>query len=71
MSDFYRVITLALIGVNRPGYYRELVNSDAAVYGGSNVGLGGGLASEPVPSHGRPHSLNLTLPPLGLLILKA
>ncbi|MEW5724723.1 MAG: 1,4-alpha-glucan branching protein GlgB [Thermodesulfobacteriota bacterium] len=58
------------LGVNQPGYYRELVNSDAAVYGGSNVGLSGGLWTEYIPSHGRPQSLNLTLPPLGALVLK-
>jgi len=57
------------IGVPRPGYYRELVNTDAAVFGGSNVGNGGGAASEPVPWHGQPHSVALTLPPLAALWL--
>src|SRR5262249_23222311 len=36
------------IGVPRPGYYREALNSDAAMYGGSNVGNGGGVMAEPV-----------------------
>jgi 1,4-alpha-glucan branching enzyme len=58
------------VGVDRPGYYRELINSDSALYGGSNIGLGGGIHAEPIPHHGRPHSLNLTLPPLGMLVLK-
>jgi len=58
------------IGVPAPGYYRELLNSDAAVYGGSNVGNAGGVWAEAVPWHGRPFSLNLTLPPLAVLILK-
>ena len=58
------------VGVPEAGYYRELVNSDAGYYGGGNVGNQGGLSSDPIPAHGRPHSLNLTLPPLGGLILK-
>jgi len=47
-----------------------LMNSDAEIYGGSNVGNGGGLGTEPVPAHGFFHSLRLTLPPLGCLLLK-
>jgi 1,4-alpha-glucan branching enzyme len=58
------------IGVPAPGFYRELMNSDAEIYGGSNVGNGGGLGTEPVPAHGFFHSLRLTLPPLGCLLLK-
>jgi 1,4-alpha-glucan branching enzyme len=57
------------IGVSKPGFYREALNSDAATYGGSNLGNGGGVTAEPVPWHGRPHSIALTLPPLGGLIL--
>jgi 1,4-alpha-glucan branching enzyme len=53
------------VGVPEPGYYAEVLNSDAALYGGSNVGNGGGVSSEPVPWHGKPHSVDLTLPPLG------
>ena len=58
------------IGVPAPGYYRELLNSDAEAYGGSNVGNEGGRHSEEVPSHGHAHSLSLTLPPLAGLLLK-
>lgn len=58
------------IGVPGPGYYRELLNSDASIYGGSNVGLGGGVRAEETVCHGRPYSLRLTLPPLGMLVLK-
>ena len=58
------------IGVAREGQYRELLNSDAEVYGGSNVGNQGVVQTEPMESHGRPHSLLLTLPPLGILVLK-
>jgi len=58
------------IGVPLEGFYREILNSDSAMYGGSNFGLAGGRNSEPVPCHGHSHSLNLSLPPLGMLILK-
>ena len=58
------------IGVPSPGPYIELVNSDADVYGGSNVGNGGVVFTEPIPSHGHEQSLRLTLPPLGFLLLK-
>ena len=53
-----------------PGFYAELLNSDGAVYGGSNVGNGGGVASEPVAAHGFDQSLRLIVPPLGCLLLK-
>jgi 1,4-alpha-glucan branching enzyme len=58
------------IGVPRAGGYSEILNSDAAMFGGSNVGNGGRVEAEPQPAHGRPASLLLTLPPLGVLILK-
>ena len=58
------------IGVPREGYWQELLNSDATCYGGSGVGNLGGLKAETEPTHGRSHSLNLTLPPLGCLIFK-
>jgi 1,4-alpha-glucan branching enzyme len=59
-----------VVGVPEPGRYVELLNSDSAAYGGSNLGNGGGLDTEPTPAHGRPHRLLLTLPPLACLILK-
>jgi 1,4-alpha-glucan branching enzyme len=58
------------IGVPEAGYYAELLNSDAGIYGGGNVGNGGGVASEPVAAHGFDHSLRLVVPPLGCLLLK-
>ncbi len=59
------------IGVPRLGYYRERINTDSMYYGGSNVGNeGGGAHTEPIPSHGRPFSLSLTLPPLATVILE-
>jgi 1,4-alpha-glucan branching enzyme len=58
------------IGVPRPGFYREAVNTDAAVYGGGNIGNLGGVQAEETPSHGQPCSLTLTLPPLATVILE-
>ena len=58
------------IGVPRPGVYREILNTDAGEYGGSGVGNRGGVASEPIPWHGRPHSVSLTLPPLAAVWLQ-
>jgi 1,4-alpha-glucan branching enzyme len=58
------------IGVPESGHYAELLNSDAGVYGGGDVGNGGGVASEPVAAHGFDHSLRLVVPPLGCLLLK-
>ncbi len=55
------------IGAPRPGYYRELLNTDAAVWSGSNVGNAGGVNAEPTPYNGMPHSISITLPPLGVL----
>ena len=62
--DGYRV------GVPAAGGYAELINSDAEVYGGSNVGNGGMVFTEPIPAHGHATSLRLVLPPLGCLLLK-
>ncbi len=58
------------IGVPAAGYYAELLNSDAAAYGGSNAGNDGGRTTEDVAAHGHAQSLSLTLPPLGALFLK-
>ncbi|PJB48377.1 MAG: hypothetical protein CO103_07370, partial [Chloroflexi bacterium CG_4_9_14_3_um_filter_45_9] len=48
----------------------ELINSDSEIYWGSNMGNSGGVYAEDKSCHGRPFSLNLTLPPLSVLILK-
>ena len=58
------------IGVPVGGYYAELLNSDAAIYGGGDLGNGGGVKAEPVPAHGRPFSLVLTVPPLATVVFK-
>jgi 1,4-alpha-glucan branching enzyme len=59
------------VGVPRGGYWAEVLNSDATLYGGSGQGNLGGVEAAPVPVHGRYHSISLTLPPLGVLFLKA
>jgi 1,4-alpha-glucan branching enzyme len=59
------------VGVPRAGRWRELLNSDAYEHGGAGYGNLGGVEAAPVPSHGRPHSLNLTLPPLAAIFLKS
>jgi 1,4-alpha-glucan branching enzyme len=59
------------VGVPHGGYWRELLNSDGREYAGSGMGNLGGVRAEPIPVHGRPFSLNLTLPPLAALFFKA
>jgi 1,4-alpha-glucan branching enzyme len=58
------------IGVPRAAFWRECLNSDAPLYGGSGQGNLGGVDSVPLPAHGRYHSVTLRLPPLGVLFLK-
>jgi 1,4-alpha-glucan branching enzyme len=58
------------VGVPQGGHWRELLNSDAAHYGGSGVGNLGSVRAAPVPAQGRYQSLALTLPPLAVLLLK-
>jgi 1,4-alpha-glucan branching enzyme len=58
------------VGVPAAGYYRELLNSDAAIYGGSNLGNAGGVWTDDLPAHGRPFSISLALPPLATLVLR-
>ena len=59
------------VGVPLAGEWREILNSDATLYGGSGQGNMGGAEAAPVPAHGRMHSLSLTLPPLAVLFFKA
>jgi 1,4-alpha-glucan branching enzyme len=58
------------VGVPSGGYWRELLNSDAGIYGGANRGNDGGVEAEAWQMHGRPFSLNLTLPGLSAVFLK-
>ena len=59
-----------LVGVPDPGHWRERLNSDATLYGGSGIGNQGGVDSVPVAAHGHYHALNLRLPPLAVLVLQ-
>jgi 1,4-alpha-glucan branching enzyme len=53
-----------------PGFYRELLNSDSALYGGGNMGNADGRPSDPTPWHGHQHSISLTVPPLAVVFFK-
>ncbi len=59
------------IGVPNAGWWREVLNSNAELYGGTGQGNYGGVETERVPFQGHQHSLSLTLPPLGVLFLRA
>jgi len=59
------------VGMSEPGQWREVLNSDSRFYGGTDLGNGAApIATQPVGAHGRSHSLALTLPPLGALLLE-
>ncbi len=58
------------IGFPQAGYWREVFNSDAGVYGGSNHGNLGGIHTEDFPRHNQPWSADLTLPPLSVMAFK-
>src|SRR6185436_10768827 len=62
--DNYRV------GVPWRGHWRELLNSDAAIYGGSGLGNLGGVVTTPVAWHGHLQSLNVVAPPLAVVVFK-
>ncbi|MCI0469861.1 MAG: alpha amylase C-terminal domain-containing protein, partial [Nitrospirae bacterium] len=59
-----------MIGVPRGGFWKECLNSDAVIYGGSGQGNLGGAEAVPVSYHGRQFSLSLVLPPLSVVFLK-
>jgi 1,4-alpha-glucan branching enzyme len=58
------------IGVPVSGYWQEILNSDAKIYGGSGQGNLGRVETTPIPYHEKPYSLSLTLPPLATLFFK-
>jgi 1,4-alpha-glucan branching enzyme len=58
------------VGAPAGGFWSEILNSDAPVYGGSGQGNMGGVEAAPFPLHGLSFSLNLTLPPLGIVFMK-
>ncbi len=57
------------IGLPRAGRWREVLNTDAEVYGGGNVGNYGVVNAVAVPSHGQPASAEVAVPPLGTVWL--
>lgn len=59
-----------IVGVPQPGFWREILNSDAGIYGGSDCGNLGGQWARSEGAHGRPYSLSLTLPPLAALYFR-
>jgi 1,4-alpha-glucan branching enzyme len=59
------------IGVPRGGHWTEILNTDAAEYGGSGVGNLGGVEASGEAMHGRPHSLRVTLPPLAAVFFRS
>ena len=58
------------VGVPAHGEWKELLNSDAPMYGGSGQGNLGSVTAAPIPMHGQPYSLNLTLPPLAIIAFR-
>ena len=58
------------IGVSDGGRWDEIFNSDAGLYGGAGHGNLGGVEAVPVSRHGRPYSLDVTLPPLGMVLFR-
>jgi len=58
------------IGAPGAGWYREILNSDSELYGGTNLGNGGGVWATPEPRHNLSHTLTLTVPALSCVVLK-
>jgi 1,4-alpha-glucan branching enzyme len=58
------------IGLPDSGFWREALNSDAEIYGGSNKGNLGGVQAEELRMHNQPYSAALVLPPLSILVFK-
>jgi 1,4-alpha-glucan branching enzyme len=58
------------VGLPTGGWWKEKLNSDGKEYAGSGIGNGGGVMAEPIEQHGRPFSIELTLPPLAAVFLK-
>jgi 1,4-alpha-glucan branching enzyme len=69
-SNFTPVVRKYRMGVPKAGYYKEIFNSDSAHYAGTNVGNFPGVTAELIPFHGRPASIELTLPPLASVVFK-
>ncbi len=58
------------LGVPRKGYWKEIFNSDASIYGGTGRGNFGGVDTVPVPLHGRDYSITVNIPPLGAVFFR-
>ncbi len=58
------------IGAPVQGFYKEIFNSDAEIYGGSNIGNMGGVEAETKPFHNKPYSMTIGIPPLSVLVFK-
>jgi 1,4-alpha-glucan branching enzyme len=58
------------LGIPRGGQWKEILNSDAAIYGGSNSGNAGGVTADDKPSHGHQHSAEFFLPPLSVVVFQ-
>ena len=58
------------VGVPRPGFYREILNTDSKYYEGTDIGNAGGVQAEPIPWNDRPYSIKLRLPPLAVMYFK-
>jgi 1,4-alpha-glucan branching enzyme len=58
------------VGVPEEGVYEEVLNTDSHLFGGSNLGNAGWVASRPVPQHNRPNSIGITLPPLAVVAFR-
>ena len=58
------------IGVPEAGFYEEVLNTDAEMFGGSNMGNGGMVSTDSVAKHGRPQSISITLPPMAVVAFR-
>jgi 1,4-alpha-glucan branching enzyme len=58
------------LGVPKAGFWKEVLNSDAHEYWGSGMGNQGGVVARSIASHGRPHSVEIIIPPLGVVYFR-
>jgi 1,4-alpha-glucan branching enzyme len=58
------------VGVPEKGFYKEVLNSDAPIYGGSGIGNLGGKYADDYGTHSKPYSIDVTAPPLSVVVLK-